>query len=211
MKSALIAVVLASVASAQVAVDAQSDGIAAAARAARDLGKKFAPASVDPKPVAALTDRLSKDWTEIRTAKGEIGHVLARRTAPDARGNFRGIQVELVEIRAQDFGGRSGAAFNDLVMRRYFSRLEAAVDDWSVDPETGVGRLDEWSFVVSLDDRLLSVERSTAPVEPVAPGDAEPNLKMSRVHRVDPADPEAQERWKSLSVELLTLGKTVEI
>ena len=197
--------------SAQVAAGDQTTDIAAASDAMRALAKKLTPAAVDPKPVSALTDRLSKDGTQLQMEEGEIGNLLARRGAPDARGRFRSVQANLVELPAEAVEGKSDSMIRDLVMRRYYSRLEATSDDWTVDPKTGVGRVDEWHYVVSLDGRLLSVEHTIVPVEAVAPGVSAPNEDKGRAYRMSPSDASVQRRWKRFSKELLTLGKTVEV
>jgi hypothetical protein len=213
MKHLLFAAALAAAVpvAAQVVTPDQTADIASASDAMRALAKKLTPAAVDPKPVAALTDRLSKDGTQLQMEEGEIGNLLARRAAPDARGRFRSVEANLVELPAEAVEAKSESMIRDLVMRRYFSRLEATSDDWTVDPQTGVGRVDEWHYVVSLDGKLLSVEHTVVPVEPVAPGDAEPVEAKGRSYRLSPSDPSVQRRWKKFSKELLTLGKTVEV
>ena len=213
MKFILISAILASAAPsfAQAAAPDQTAEIAAASDAMRALAKKLAPAPVDPRPVAAMTDRLSKDGTQLQMEQGEIGNLLARRAAPDARGRFRSVEANLVELPASAVEEKSESMVRDLVMRRYFSRLEATSDDWNVDPKTGAGRVDEWHYVVSLDGKLLSVEHTIVPVEAVAPGDAEPVVEKGRSYRLSPSDPAVQRRWKKLSAELLTLARTVEI
>lgn len=213
MKHLLFAVALAASVpvAAQVVTPDQTADIAGASNAMRSLARKLTPAAVDAKPVSALTDRLSKDGAQLRMEEGEIGNLLARRTAPDARGRFRAIEANLVELPAEAVEERSDSMIRDLVMRRYFSRLEAVADDWTVDPKTGVGRVDEWHYVVSLGGKLLSVEHTIVPVEPAAPGDAEPVVEKGRSYRMSPSDPAVQRRWKKLSAELLTLAKTVEI
>lgn len=214
MKRILLAAAFAAAvpASAQVVVTgAQMADLSAATKAARGMAERLRPAAVDPAPVSALMDRLSKDGAQIQTQEGEIGNVLGRRTAPDARGRFRGVEASLVETPAEDAEAASESPIRDLVMRRYFSRLEATSDDWRVDPKTGVGRVDEWHYTVSLDGRLLSVEHAIVPVEPVGPGEAAPVLEKARAYRMAPSDAFVQRRWKKFSKELLTLGKTVEI
>jgi hypothetical protein len=212
MKHLLFAAALASAlpVSAQVAAPEQSAGLAAASDAMRALVKKLAPAAVDPKLVAALTDRLSKDGTQLKMEEGEIGNLLARQTAPDARGRFRGIQANLVELPAEAVEEPNDSPIRDLVMRRYFSRLEATSDDWRLDEKTGLGRVDEWHYVVSLDGNLISVEHAIVPLEPVGPGASAPIEAKGRSYRMSPSDPSVQRRWRKFSKELLTLGKTVE-
>lgn len=198
--------------SAQVAVtSSQLADLSAATRKARSMAERLKPAAVDPAPVSALMDRLSKDGTQLQTQEGEIVNALERRTAPDPRGRFRGVQASLVELPPEAVEGPNDSPIRDLVMRRYFSRLEATSDDWRVDPKTGVGRVDEWHFVVSLDGRLLSVEHTIVPVKPVGPGRAAPILDEARAYRMAPSDRFVQRRWKKFSRELLTLGKTVSV
>jgi hypothetical protein len=81
MKHLLFAAALAAAvpASAQVASSDQTSDIAAASVSMRALAEKLAPAAVDPKPLRSLTDRLSKDGTQLQMEKGEIGNMLARQ------------------------------------------------------------------------------------------------------------------------------------
>lgn len=213
MKYLLFAAALAAAAplAAQVATPDQAADISSVSSAMRSLVKKLAPAAVDPKPVRTLTDRLSKDGTQLEMEQGGIGNLLVRQGAPDARGSFRGIQANLVEFPASAVEEKSDSMVRDLVMRRYFSRLEATSDDWSVDPKTGTGRVDEWHYVVSLDGKLLSVEHTIVPVEAVAPGVSSPNEAKGHAYRMSPSDTSVQQRWKRFSRELLTLGRTVEV
>jgi hypothetical protein len=212
MKHLLFAAALAAAVplGAQVATSDQSAAIGAASEAMRSLARKLAPAAVDPKPVRSLTDRLSKDGSQIQLEQGEIGNLLVRQGAPDARGSFRGIQATLVEVPASAVEEKGDSMVRDLVMRRYFSRLEATSADWRVDPKTGEGRVDEWHYVVSLDGKLLSVEHTIVPVELVAPGMSAPVDAKGRAYRMAPSDASVQRRWRKFSKELLTLGRTVE-
>lgn len=213
MKHFLFAVALAAAVpvSAQVVTAEQTSDIAAASDAMRSLAKKLTPAAVDPKLVRSLTDRLSKDGTQLQMEQGEIGNLLSRQAMPDARGRFRSVEANLVELPADAVEEKSDSMYKDLVMRRYFSRLEATSDDWNVDPKTGTGRVDEWHYVVSLDGQLLSVEHTIVPVEAVAPGQSAPNEAKGRSYRMLPSDASVQRRWKKFSKELLTLGRTVEV
>jgi hypothetical protein len=213
MKHLLFAAALAAAvpASAQVASSDQTSDIAAASVSMRALAEKLAPAAVDPKPLRSLTDRLSKDGTQLQMEKGEIGNMLARQGAPDARGRFRTVQANLVELPAEAVEEKSESMIRDLVMRRYFSRLEATSDDWAMDPKTGAGRVDEWHYVFSLDGKLLSVEHAVVPIELIAPGVAAPIEAKGRSYRMSPSDASVQRRWRKFSKELLTLGKTVEV
>lgn len=210
MKYLLVAAALAVVrpAAAQVGTPEQAAGLAAASASMRSLAARLAPASIDPKPIRSLTDRLEKDGTQLEMETGETGNLLVRQGAPDARGSFRNIQANLVEVPPP--ADESEGMVRDLVMRRYFSRLEATSDDWKVDGETGEGRVDEWHYVVSLDGRLISVEHTIVPVELVAPGVAAPNEAKGRAYRMSPSDPSVQRRWRRFSRELLTLGRVVE-
>lgn len=194
--------------SAQVATTDQAADLNAASASMRSLASKLAPASVDPLPVRSLTARLEKDGTQLEMGTGETANLLVRKSAPDARGTFRSIQANLVELPPAD---DSTGMVRDLVMRRYFSRLEATSDDWKVDGKTGAGRVDEWHYVVSLDGKLMSVEHTIVPVELVAPGVAAPNEDKGRAYRMSPSDAGVQRRWKRFSRELLRLGRTVEV
>ncbi len=200
MESILIAAVLACAApaSAQVAAADQVADIAAVSAEMRAVAKKAAPAVVDPSSVAVLIDRLAKYGT------------IERRARMDALGRSHGIRMVLVEVPAKSVEGASRSKFSDLLLRRYFSRLEAQSDDWSVDPRTGAASIDAWKFIVSLDGKLLAVENVTVPVDLFAPGG--PKAGQGRVGaRVPPSHPEAQRRWKRLFDELLTLGKIREV
>lgn len=198
-------------ASAQVATVEQMADFAAAVRSSRSWAERLAPAPVDPKPISALTARLAKDGAQIQTEEGEMSNALGRQGAPDARGRFRAVEASLVELPPEAVEEPSDFPYRDLVMRRYFSRLEATSDDWRVDPKTGTGRVDEWHYVVSLDGRLLSVEHAIVPVEPVGPGRVALNLDKARSYRMAPSDESVQRRWKKFSRELLTLGRTVSV
>lgn len=212
MKHLLFAAALAVAApvAAQIVVTPQQAAeMGAASSSMRALGAKLAPAAVDTKTVRSLTERLATDGTQIVMEEGETGNLLVRQSAPDARGSFRNIQANLVEVPppADDSNG----IVRDLVMRRYFTRLEATSDDWKVDPKTGTGSVEEWHYVVSLDGKLISVERTVVPVEVVAPGVSSPNEAKGRAYRLSPSDAGVQKRWKKFSKELLTLGRTVEV
>jgi hypothetical protein len=195
----------------QIAGVEQISGIAAASDAAKSLAARLAPAAVDEKTVDALVERLSQDGVQLEMQSGERGNMLNRRTPLDARGRFRGIQANLIEVPASAVEEKSDAPVRDLVMRRYFRRLEAASEDWHVDAKTGTGQVDEWRYVVSLDGKLISVEHSIVPVEPSAPGVASPNEAKGRSYRMSPSDPSVRGRWEKFSKELLTLGRTVEV
>ena len=208
MKRFLFAAALAAAvpASAQVAAD-QDAGIAAASGAMRALAMKAAPAAVDPGPISALIDRLSKEGSQLEMGGGEIANVLDRHAALDASGGFRDIKANLVELpdRAD---AANGPLIRGLVMRRFFSRLEATSDDWIVDEKTGLGRVDEWRYVVSLDGKLLSVEHAIVPIEPAGPGKLALNAAKGTSVRLSPSDADVQKRWKKFARELLTLGRT---
>ncbi|HXS99077.1 MAG TPA: hypothetical protein VN915_00210 [Elusimicrobiota bacterium] len=193
---------------AQVGTPEQAAGLAAASASIRALSARLAPAAVDPKPVRSLTDKLEKEGTQIEMEEGETGNLLVRQGPPDARGSFRNIQANLVEVPPP--ADESEGMVRDLVMRRCFSRLEATSDDWKVDDKTGEGRVDEWHYAVSLDGRLISVEHTIVPVELVAPGVAAPVEEKGRAYRMSPSDAGVLRRWRKLSRELLTLGRTVE-
>lgn len=208
----LLVLALALPASAQTFVSAdQADGLAAAARSARTLRETLAPApaAVDPKPVKALTDRLAKDGEQIEMEQG-IANLYTRTGKPDARGRFRNIQANLVEIPAELSEAPGDSMFRQAVIRRYFSHLEATRESWEVDPKTGKGTVHVWTYRVGLEGVLMSVVHEIAPVEPGADGQAVPVEEKARSYRLSPSDPSVQRRWKELTKELLTLGRVVE-
>lgn len=206
----LLVLALALPAAAQTFVSAdQADGLEAAAKSARTLREKLTPAAVDPKPVKALTDRLFKDGEQVEMEQG-IGNIYTRIGRPDAKGRFKNLQANLVEIPAELAEAPSDSMFRQTVMRRYFSHLEATSESWEVDPETGKGTVHVWVYRVGLEGRLLSVEHQIAPVEPGEDGQAAPVEEKARSYRMAPSDPSVQRRWKRLAKELLTLGRVVE-
>ncbi|MBI2387030.1 MAG: hypothetical protein HYV14_13640 [Elusimicrobia bacterium] len=212
MKAAfpLLALVLAVPAFAQDFVSSDhADGIAAAAKSARTLRDKLTPAPVDPRPVKALTDRLIKDGEQVEMEQG-IGNIYTRVGRPDANGRFKSLQANLVEIPAELTETPDDSMFRQVVMRRYFSHLEATSESWEVDPKTGKGKVRVWIYKVSLDGRLMSVEHQIAPVEPGEDGQAAPVEAKARSYRLSPSDPSVQRRWKAMTKELLTLGRVVE-
>lgn len=207
---ALLVLALALPASARDFVSAgQAEDLAAAARSTRSLRDKLTPAPVDPKPVKALTDRLVKDGEQVEMEAG-IGNIYTRIGKPDAKGRFKNLQANLVEIPAELAEAPSDSMFRQAVMRRYFSHLEATSESWEVDPETGKGKVHVWVYRVGLEGRLLSVEHQIAPVEPGEDGQAAPVEEKARSYRMSPSDPSVQRRWKRLSKELLALGRVVE-
>lgn len=206
----LLVLALALPASAQTFVSAgQADDLAAAARSTRTLRDKLTPAPVDPKPVRSLTDRLVKDGEQVEMEEG-IANLLTRFGRPDAKGRFKNLQANLVEIPAELAEAPGDSMFRQAVMRRYFSHLEATSESWEVDPKTGKGKVHVWIFKVALEGRLLSVEHQIAPVEAGPDGEAAPNEAKARSYRMAPSDPSVQRRWKALAKELMTLGRVVE-
>lgn len=187
----------------------QADGIAAAAKSARAMREKLAPAAVDPKPVEALADRLFKDGEQVEMEEG-IGNIYTRVGRPDAKGRFKNLQANLVEIPAELAEAPGDSMFRQAVMRRHFSHLEATSESWEVDPKTGKGKVHVWIYKVALEGRLMSVEHQIAPVEPGPDGEAAPVEAKARSCRMSPSDPSVQRRWKALAKELLTLGRVVE-
>jgi hypothetical protein len=210
LNHALMVLALAVPASAQTFVSAdQADGLAAAASSARTLREKLSPAPVDPKPVKTLTDRLVKNGEQVEMEQG-IGNIYTRVGKPDAKGRFKNLQANLVEIPAELAEAPSDSMFRQAVMRRYFSHLEATSESWEVNPQTGKGTLHVWIYRVGLAGTLISVEHQIAPVEPGADGQAGPVEEKARSYRLAPSDPSVQRRWKALTKELMTLGRVVE-
>ena len=212
MKRFLFAVALAAavpVSSPAAPEDLTADA-AAISRQTRLLKEKSAPAAVDPAPVDALTERLAKDGSQHRMATGETANTISAQTRPDKRGHFIGREATLVEV-PYTVGRTASAAYRDALYRREFVRLEAARDDWSVDPKTGAGQVEEWQYVLSLDGKLMSVERLIVPVVPIGPGESSLDMTKAQRARLSPSDTEVQEHWKEFSKELLTLHKVVVI
>lgn len=186
-----------------------ADDLAAASYSARTLRAKLMPAAVDPKPVKTLTDRLVKDGEQVEMEQG-IGNIYTRIGKPDAKGRFKNLQANLVEIPAELAEAPADSMFRQAVMRRYFSHLEATSESWEVNPQTGMGTVHVWIFRVGLEGKLMSVEHQIAPVEPGADGQASPVEAKARSYRLSPSDPSVQRRWKALTKELVTLGRVVE-
>ncbi len=205
----LLALALALPASAQTFVSPdQADELATASKSARTLREKLAPADVDPRPVKILADHLYKDGEQVEMEQG-LGNTYTRIGKPDAKGRFKNLQANLIEIPAELAEAPSDSMFRQAVMRRYFSHLEATSESWEVDPATGKGTVHVWVYRVGLEGKLLSVEHQIAPVEPGADGQVAPVESKARSYRLAPSDPSVQRRWKALTKELLTLGRLV--
>ena len=187
----------------------QADELDAATGRANSLRRKLMPSAVDPKPVKSLFDKLAKDGEQIEMEEG-IGNTLTRLGKPDAKGRFKNLQANLVEIPAELAEAPSDSMFRQAVMRRYFSHLEATSESWEVNPRTGKGKVHVWIYRVALDGTLMSVEHQIAPVEPGEDGQASPIEEKARSYRLSPSDPSVQRRWKRMAKELLTLGRVVE-
>lgn len=214
MKTLLLAAVFAASVpvSAQLVAPEQSAALSAAIKRAHDMSHRLSPAPVDAKTISTLMDRLSKDGTQMESEEGKLENVLGRESGQlDARGRSRSIEASLVELPAEAVEEPNDSPIRDLVMRRYFSHMEATSLEWRVDPKTGVGRVDEWHYTLSLDGRLMGVEHTIVPVEPVGNGMAAPQEAKARSYRMAPSDDFVQKRWKKFSKELLTLGKTISV
>ncbi|MCX5794319.1 MAG: hypothetical protein NTY77_02330 [Elusimicrobia bacterium] len=166
----------------------------------KDSVSKFkdqkAPAPVDKAPVQKLFDRLAKDGP---------AYVRSQET-PD--GGARTLQVTLVEVAGPP---QEEGMMRDLVYRRYFSHLEGVEE--SVRPQAdGTGALERYTYIVSLDGKLQSVKRVTAKILAITPqGLAVVDDKSVHQESLPPADPQVQKRWKNISAELLTMGRTIEV
>lgn len=207
MKELLVCAVLAaaSPASAQVVFDASE--LASVRDGVKSLRERLAPAAVDPRPIAILLKRLAKDGEQVESETG-MQDVYQRMGSFDAFGKLRNLSVGVVEL--EDPADESGApSARRAVYRRYFSRLEARNEDWSL-REDGSGRVDAWEWVVSLEGELLSVIHEIVPMAPGS-GGPEPVEGKIRAYRMSPSDPAVQRRWKRVVQELLTLGRTVEV
>jgi hypothetical protein len=218
MKHALFAVLLVSAvsASAQFAGVPQDDlpsaiaGAQSAAAAARALSAKMTPAPVDPKPVAELFERLSKDGAQIETEQG-VEDAYQRFGLPDKRGSLHNMRVGVVETEGPADEGVSAEnpMYRDLVMRRYFSELEAHSEDWTVGKD-GTGQVDIWQYSVSLDGKLVAVKHGVIPLVKGPDGKAVTDDSRTRVFQMSPSDKGVLKRWKKLTKQLLTLGRTSE-
>jgi hypothetical protein len=213
MRHALLAAALA----AAVPVSAQQSGapldlLPDAMRRAMDAAaaerQKLEPAPVDPKPVAALFDRLAQDGSQVETTDG-TEDAYDRFGIYDKNGRKQNLHVGVVETgdpEAQpDPSGQP--VFQDLVMRRYFNSLQAQSEDWSA-AKDGSGRVDLWHYTVSLDGLLLSVEHVVIPLKAGPDGKPAPDAAAARSYRMPPSDKSVQARWKALTKKLLTLGRT---
>ncbi|HAZ08890.1 MAG TPA: hypothetical protein DCZ01_10305 [Elusimicrobia bacterium] len=174
----------------------------------RDLWMPL-PAPVDPGPVKALFERLARDGERVEMEQA-IGNAYTRQGRPDAHGRFQNLQAVLVEVPREFEDKSDDPIFHYAVMRRVFSHLEVTTENWNVDPVTGKGKLHVWSYRLSLDGDLLSVEHQIAPVEPGSDGKAAPIEAKARGYRRSPSDPSVQRRWKRLAEELLTLGRVTK-
>lgn len=212
MKAAIAVLVVALVSPASTAdfvAPAQTGDLAAAEKAARTLREKFRPAAVDPRPVKILSDRLIEDGEQVETEQG-TSYLYTRIGEPDARGPFKSLQANLIEIPAERVETPGDSMVHRAVMRGYFSHLEAMSESWEVQEKSATGQAHVWIYKVSLDGVLWSVEHRTAPLEPGVDGRPAPVEEKARSERLPPADPSVQRRWQALTKELLTLGRVVE-
>jgi hypothetical protein len=219
MKHALFPLLLlaaaAARAAAQTAAPAPSvelpDALAQALSGVQDSKARVVPAKVDPKPVAALFDRLAKDGEQIETAYG-TQDAYSRDGQIDKHGRAQDLQVGVVELPdpsdADD--GSGGPRYRNLVIRRVFSTLEAESKEWSFKKD-GTGRVDVWHFTVSLDGYLLSVTHDRIPMA-VGPG-GEPQILVEKTTTESPAPSSRSvlRRWKALTKKLLTLGRATTV
>jgi len=208
LAAALLAAVSASAQSADPS-DVLPGAMGDALEAARAAGAKMAPAPVDPKPVAELFERLAKDGEQIQTEDG-TEDAYQRFAIPDKSGSRLNLRVGVVETgapAAESEDGTGDSMYRDLVMRRYFTSLEAQSEEWSVGKD-GSGKIDLWHFSVSLDGRLISVEHDVVPLALGPDGKSAPDSAHTQVTRVSPSDKAVQKRWKALTKKLLLLGRT---
>lgn len=209
MRNALLLLIVAALPAAAQFEGGSADELAESARKAAALREKLKPAAVDKARVEALFSKLSKEGEQVEMEEG-IGNVLSRLGSPDAAGRVRNFQATLVELPAEAVEPPSDSMVRHAVMRRYFSHLEAQNEIWNVDPATNSGRVDVWRWTVGLDGTLLSVVHQIIPIERDATGLGAPVDAKARAYRMSPSDPSVQKRWKSVSKDLLTLGRLVE-
>jgi len=206
MRELLLCAVLASAApaSAQVVFDASE--VAKIGARAKSLRERLAPADVDPEPVRKLFDRLAKDGAQVEAETGMLD-LYQRLGKFDAKGKLRNLQVGVVELE-DPADAQEAPMARHAVYRRYFSRMEARNEDWSVKPDGSV-RVDVWDWTLSLDGRMLAVKHTIVPMV-LTPAGMEVLEGKARAYLMSPADPAVQRRWKRVAKELLTLGRTVE-
>lgn len=202
------ALLAAAPASAQVVFD--SSGVAREGDGAKSLRELLtpAPAPVDAEPIAQLLERLAHDGVQVETARG-MRDLYQRFGRFDARGKARNLQVAVVELKDPADSNDAPTA-RHAVYRRYFSRLEAKNEDYSLKKD-GTGRADIWDWVLSLDGKLMSVTHTVVPITWTEGGAIEPVDGKTRVYRMLPSDPAVQRLWNQVVKELLTLGRTVSL
>jgi hypothetical protein len=214
MRHAFLAAALAAAvpASAQVAgssLDVTPEAARQAVDAAKALNAKMAPAAVDPRPVQALLERLAKDGDQLQTVDGNED-AYQRLGVPDQNGSRHNLEVGVVEEPdpAAQVDGSGQPQYQDLVIRRYFSSLQAQSEDWAVKKD-GTGQVDLWHYTVSLDGQLLTVEHDVIPVKPGPDGQPQPQQNQAQIYQLPPSDKAVLARWNVLVKKLLTLGRTI--
>lgn len=210
MRNALLLLIVAALPAAAQFEGGSAEELAESARKAAAMREKLRPASVDKGRVEALFSKLSNEGQQVEMKYG-IDHVLARLGHPDAEGRVRNLQATLIELSPEAVEEPSDSMVRHAVMRRYFSHLEAQNEIWNVDPATNSGRVDVWRWTVGLDGSLLSVTHQIIPIERDATGLGAPVDAKARAYRMSPSDPSVQKRWKSVSKDLLTLGRLTEV
>jgi hypothetical protein len=189
--------------------DGLPGAFSAALKSARAQSAKLAPAPVDPKPVEELFTRLSKDGAHVET-RDRVEDAYDRIGVPDKKGRFQNLHVGVVEASDPDEAAPGRLVLRDLVLRRFYSTLEAQSEEWTVGKD-GSGRFDIWHFSVAVDGRLLSVVRESAPLEPTPDGKSVLHVSKISSKMMSPSDKSVQKRWKALTKQLLTLGPTAAI
>lgn len=199
---------LSTAASAQVTVTAeQSEALDASAATTKSWKERLTPASVDPKAVRSLSDKLMKDGQQLQMQDGTIANSMA--VGFTKKDGLRNVTASLIELPAEAVEPQQGMV-RFAVLRRYFSSLNASTEDWKVDPKTGKGMVHVWIFTVSLDGKLTAVIHQLSPVAPGADGTVAPVEGKAREYRMAPSDPSVLRRWNRLTKDMVWAGRVVE-
>ncbi|MDE2489845.1 MAG: hypothetical protein KGM24_03305 [Elusimicrobia bacterium] len=191
------------------------DGAAASAQAAaarsRALASRLAPARVDATLVRTVSGRLMTDGEQIETREG-VQDVYSRYGVVDGPNRIKNLRVGVVEQPdPADLGDGSGRPqARDLVMRRIFSSLEARSEEWTLKGD-GSGRVDVWTWTVSLDGWLIAVRHDIVLVGRRDDGTYGPLPQQAWGYRLPPSDRYVRVRWNRLAQQLLTMGRVTRV
>jgi hypothetical protein len=190
--------------------DAAASASAAAARA-HSMAARLAPAKLDAGLVKTLSERLMTDGEQIETREG-AQDVYARYGVVDGPNRIKNLRVGVVEspdpADLDDGSGRPQV--RDLVMRRIFTSLEARSEEWTLKKD-GSGRVDVWTWTVSLDGWLLAVRHDVVLVGRRDDGSYGPLPQQAWGYRLSPSDRYVRVRWNRLAKQLLTMGRVTRV